>query len=453
MTGLKKISAFLLALTASLSVSCSGDGNSVHFAPTGSETWTFMIYLAADNSLDGYDDLDVQEIKNGLASSNNPNINVIILQDKSGSGDSAMYRAAYNTWEQLDDGGTGTGHTPALVEVNTGDPSVLSDFISHCKTYFAADHYALIIWNHGSGSRKKSTSTTSITKAIAEDDTSSDILYMDEVQQALAANFSSSSKLDVIGFDACLMGTVEVAYEMKYLASYMIASMASEWAYGWDYGRIFSSMTNDDYASPDPVLLAGLGVSTYRDSTKMYSDQTMSAVDLSQIDSLTAAVNSFAAALCSENKQSTIEATRNSSTYFYTSSSERVSFPYYDLGSFAAKIAASTSYSSNLRNAAQNVLASLADAVVTAYAGSYYGGYYGDGGDVYRGLSIFFSYNETDYSSQWWYTSRDTTTYGSTYLYGKLDFCTFDSDGTVENWKELMEYWYDYDGTRNSDTW
>jgi len=460
---------FCLAGTLSLLmlISCSGGGGSndgggasAHFAPAEDETWTFMIYIAADNNLDGYDDLDIDEIRNGINSSYNSHVNIIVLQDKSGSNDSAMYRIAPDTYERLDDGDSGTGHTSSLGEVNTGDPAVLSDFISHCKTNFPADRYMLIIWNHGDGTRKKSSSYsdssyTEVTKAIAEDDTSSDILYIDEVQQAVSANFGGARpKIDAIGFDACLMGTIEVACELKDLASYMCASMASEWGYGWDYNRIFSAMTIDSSGISTPETLAKLAVSSYRNSTYSVSNQTMSAVDLSLLDQLKTAVDAFAAGLKNENSQSTIESTRDQSHCFYTTAAEARSYPYIDLGDFACRVYSNAVYSSTLRTLADDVLSSLADTVILAYAGSSYGGYYGSGSTVKKGLSIFFTEDSDDYEYQWWYTALDTASeYGASYLYGNIDSCTSDSDGTVENWKELMEYWYDSDGIRNNDSW
>jgi len=443
---------YILSLLYLSFISCSHDEVSKHFAPTSDSTWTFMIYLAADNNLDGYDDLDIEDIKKGLSASQNPNMNVIILQDKSGSDDSSMHLANYNTYEQIHDGGTISGLSGG--EINTGDSDVLSDFMGYCKTNYSADHYALIIWNHGGGSRGKGEEDTDM-KAIAWDETSGDdCLYMDEVQQAISSNFSSSDKLDVIGFDACLMGTVEIAYEMKDLAEYMIASMANEWVYGWDYERLFSKMTMDDESRTDTEYLVKLGVSTYRDSTKAYSNQTMSGVDLSKVDSLKTFLDTFAATLYKEGSQSLIESTRDASISFYGTTSYRVYYPYYDLGDFAERIYSSPLYSSSLRSAASDLLTALGNTVVLSYGGPYYGGYYGSGSSTHKGLSIFFSYSESDYSYQWWYTSTDTVSeYGSDYLYGKLDFCTFDNDGTVENWKELMEAWYDSGSSNNSDTW
>ncbi len=438
--------------------SCSSDDDSttVHFAPDSSNTWTFMIYIGADNSLDGYDDIDVEEMISGLSSSANSYVNVILLQDKSGSDDSAMYRITSEGKERLDDGGTGTGHTTALGEINTGDPIVLSDFIYYSITNFPAERYMLVLWNHGNGTRKKSYSAdsyTSVTKSICQDETSDDILYMDEVSQALSDHFDETSAVDLSGMDACLMGIVEVAYEMKNLAGYMCASMAEEWGYGWDYEAIFSTMTADGEYDSSAETLAELTVSSYRTSTSGYPDQTMSAVDLSGMDSLKSAIDSFAAALSDEEEQTSIESTRDSSDHFYTAS-EAVSFPYTDLGDFASGIASDGAYSSSLRNSASAVVSALSDSVISAYAGSSYGGYYGSGAEVQRGLSIFFTADEDDYQYQWWYTSLDTaSTYGASYLYGNLDFCTADSDGTVENWKELMEYWYDSDNSNNDDTW
>jgi hypothetical protein len=61
-----------------------------------------------------------------------------------------------------------------------------------------------------------------VARAVAWDDTNSDVLYMKEVLQALEGakqgiqeRLHTALKIDVVGFDACVMGMVEVAYALR----------------------------------------------------------------------------------------------------------------------------------------------------------------------------------------------------------------------------------------------
>ncbi len=466
---------------------------SVNFAPSASAKWTIMVYLDGDNDLEPFALLDFQEMKTGMAAlgaeAGDPSqyINLIVMIDRipgysnaelegENFTDTRYFKITKDGATRLDDGGTGDGHVANLGEKNMGDPATLTAFIDYCNTYHSADHYALILWNHGSGARssnldeplavkdtsfKKSLDKPMIigsaqkgVKAICDDETDGDILYIDEVQQAIAD--SSITKLDIIGFDACLMGTIEVAYEFRDLADYMVGSMNLEWGNGWDYNRLFSGMTGN---SSDAKELAKLMVKQYRDSTSTTSSETQSATDLSKIAALKTAVDAFAVKLAAENKKSRIETTRDLSYNFYTSDVDSINYPYYDLGDFAYQISTDTGYSEDLKNSAETVITKLSETVVSAYANTGFGNYYGTGAEVKRGLSIFFSrgnltyWDDSHYAYQWWYTSRNIVfDYGTDFEYGRIDFCDFNDNGSVETWKELMEYYYNPGGTASADT-
>ena len=186
-------------------------GITVDFLPAAGNTWTFMIYLDGDNNLDSYAITDFIDMVNGVQNANNTNLNVLVLHDKYGTGNTTLYRLTT----------AGAVQIGAITEENMGNPATLSNFINYCKTNYAANHYALILWNHGDGARSiesdnqmyiaKNSSLKSKTflsgiqmsKAICEDVTNGDLLYLDELRQAIEANFTPAGKLDLIGFDAC----------------------------------------------------------------------------------------------------------------------------------------------------------------------------------------------------------------------------------------------------------
>ena len=201
-------------------------------------------------------------------------------------------------------------------ELNMGDKNTLSRFINHCKTNYEGN-YALVLWNHGGGWREYTTTNepisgtsivlsglpvigdevpmledhTTANRAVCWDESSSsDCLYMDEVQQAV-----TGKGLTVIGFDACLMGMIEVAYEIRNKASYMIASEQSEPGDGWDYTGFLNAFKASSNRSA--LDLCSAVVDTYGTFYGDTSETTLSAVDLSKIDGLFSALNTFAQSL------------------------------------------------------------------------------------------------------------------------------------------------------------
>jgi len=85
----------------------------------------------------------------------------------------------------------------------------LTDFTNWCIQNYPADNYALILWDHGSG--WKNISLLEVTKGICWDVTNSDYLTTLELRSALFSIYTSNNiKLDIVAFDSCLMGMIEV---------------------------------------------------------------------------------------------------------------------------------------------------------------------------------------------------------------------------------------------------
>ena len=445
-------------------------------------TWTIMIYLDADNNLDYYGVDDFEEMMDGFMAAYNKgsmgNLDIIVLFDRWEDQeipdwhDTRLYRIG-TTAERLEGNGffdAPITATSTTAELNMGDQDTLYDFIRYCKTYYPADHYALVLWNHGEGVRSTGGRPgTSSVKSVCIDDSHGDSLYLEEIQQALGDTFSSSDKLDIIAFDACLMGMVEVAYEFRSLADYFVASMNYVQLKGWDYERLFSNMHgNMDESLLTPADLSFHVVDSYRSfitSTLYDSGQTMTAVKLWEMEQLKASIDSLATVLntlehnhhlTSDNSASPLEEIRDASYHFYESNYLSIYYPYYDLYDLCTGFDES-GISSSLSNAAQDVVTSLGSAILWTFgqidSSFSIPSYAGSGASAPRGLSILFprgnrrrwDTSEDSYVSYYfydhWYTSYDIS--GSEEEPGQIDFCTYDSDTSVESWLELFEAWYD----------
>src|SRR5262249_4318023 len=87
-----------------------------------------------------------------------------------------------------------------------GDPNALADFIAWSVANYPADRYALVLWDHGGGT----------IGGFGPDQNYDSKLDLTELDAALAdAKARTGATLELIGFDACLLGTLEYAAKLK----------------------------------------------------------------------------------------------------------------------------------------------------------------------------------------------------------------------------------------------
>ena len=275
-----------------------------------------LVYIDADNNLEGDGLDDFMEMASVGSTSA---VNIVVQMDRTPD-----YASSYNNWTDTRRFYIRKNDTPSsppvaiLGEKNMGDPAVLQDFVTWGVTHYPAEHYLLVIWNHGGGwkelqqrlasvrtAQARSAGHEAIVKEVAYDDTDADFLYMKELQQALEASkenvnqrYSTFVKLDIVGFDACLMGMVEVGYALRNTASYMVGSEELEPGSGWPYDTILRDLTANPGMSPKQ--LCETIVAKYVDSYPASSDVTLSALDQSQILTLSAGIDAFTTAAQSE---------------------------------------------------------------------------------------------------------------------------------------------------------
>lgn len=176
------------------------------------------------------------------------------------------------------------GDDPRLKEKNMAASKTLSDFVVWAVNKFPADNYALIMNGHGDG-----------WKGLLPDTSDNDIMTMQELKQALAnAQAVTGKKINIVGFDACLMAMVEVGYQIKDNGDIMVASEASERGYGWRYNVILK-----DLKTKTPRQFA---TAIVNDVPNNPSVDTLSAVDLTAIGPLKTDIDNFAKELKSGMK-------------------------------------------------------------------------------------------------------------------------------------------------------
>lgn len=115
-----------------------------------------------------------------------------------------------------------------LNQKNMGEAATLTDFLKWGQKNYPTNHNMLILWDHGGGAAKG---------VCFDENYSFDALSLGELKTALK-EAKLNTKFDIIGFDACLMASIEVAATVKDYAKYMIASEEIVPSGGWDYNTV-----------------------------------------------------------------------------------------------------------------------------------------------------------------------------------------------------------------------
>jgi hypothetical protein len=319
--------------------------------------WTLMVFLNGDNNLESFAVDDFMEMSqvgslDATDGTKRPIVNVVTQFDRirpAGGGRDRTDKR-YGNW-----GGTlrfrvtkGMEPTPAnavqdLGEVDMGKGENLSQFVSWARTNYPARRYMLVLWDHGQGWRLSNllrlrdrhtlrpsassrdgepdsaplrladTATvldlqrgafeyvpsdlnvTDVFRSISTDDTDGSVLFNREIQDELQT-LLGANRLDVIGFDACLMSMVETAFSMRRVAAVMVGSEELEPGQGWNYELLLRGI------AADPTMdAAGLGravVKAFRDHYSTFSNETtLSAVSLDEAEGVATGVSELADAL------------------------------------------------------------------------------------------------------------------------------------------------------------
>jgi hypothetical protein len=177
----------------------------------------------------------------------------------------------------------GLSHGTVLPEGSIAEPEVLAGFLKYGIQNVPADRYGLIFWDHGSG----------VPIGFGYDELR-EPRYMD--MTALAEGLETGldgERLAFIGFDACLMATVEVAAACAPFADLLIASEELEPFGGWDYAPIMRALGENPAVDGEEV--GRVIVNSYFSSRKHSGETlTLSVADLRKIGPVVEAVGALA---------------------------------------------------------------------------------------------------------------------------------------------------------------
>jgi hypothetical protein len=296
------------------------------------KSWTVMIYMNAKNNLEESALRNFDEIAEVGSSKD---VDIVVALGRLNEHPDDCQRCNRHPWSgvrffHLEQGPDPEGGKPVrkLLVGDMGSPRTLEAFVRFSRREFPSRHYALIIWGHGYGfsflnaSRQLGivTHTGSVAdsgesvgeaphgcttpngaegnlKAVSSDQDFGHLLFNRQIEETLRKILGKGPKLDLLGFDACLMGSVEIAYGMRDVADYLVASEDLIPSCSWTYQGPLHDLVAQA-ASMDGRGLAHEFVAGY---ARKFADgptfATLSAIRLDQLDALSTEISGLAVAL------------------------------------------------------------------------------------------------------------------------------------------------------------
>lgn len=297
-------------------------------------SWTVLVYMVADNDLEPFALADLAEMSQVGQTGD---FRFVVQADRAegytadGIGNLPNWTSTkrlvveQGAFVELED----------LGEVNMGDPNTLADFIQWGMRTYPADRTALIFWDHGSAWRGFG----------ADESLDLDALSVTEMQAGIAAGLQQAGggTFALVGYDACLMSSWEMALALRPYAEYLLASEELEPGHGWDWAS-FGVAAND--ATVNPVVLSrsiidGFHAQAVANDTA--ANITLSLTDLYALDELQQGIELLATEGQRNLDEGAITLARavDTSLSFNRTPDPSQSSHMVDLGSLAATLAAS----------------------------------------------------------------------------------------------------------------
>lgn len=332
MNHLKNFSLFLILFLKNTSILSTNEKSTIHYSsaieefihwektclrvkkntpivPLGKKQWSIIVYMAADNDLRNFAARNIQQMAS-IGSS--INVNILVHLDIKISSTQKVTRHYYvadnASIYQMN------ANDPYTQSMDSGDPNTLVKTCIWVAQDFSAEHYALILWNHGTGILDPAKYKVSHpdffvfdtgnhifrldrsipfidfieqgNRGVCWDDSTGNFLTNQKLSTALnyICHNVLGKKFSIIGFDACLMAMIEVGNLIAPYADLMVASQEVEMGAGWDYQKTLEPFL---HGAPTPVNLAKNIIAGYqRTYNSLTNDYTLSAVDLNSIATL-----------------------------------------------------------------------------------------------------------------------------------------------------------------------
>lgn len=302
-------------------------------------SWSLLVYIAAHNNLATHGNTSLQQL---IAAGSTPQVKLAALYDKPMGATRHLI------------GPPGQQDEESLGNFDSGDPDALLETVKWAFERHPARRYGLVLWSHGSGYwtheelkkialevhaahgemvtpereaavragsaeraagersmalfrttlRRILAPASSAERAILYDDGTAhsvDTLELQRVMRAIQAFIGQP--LDLLGMDACLMGNLEVAYQVRDAVGCLVASEELVPGTSWPYPAILSALqAQPEMSAADlaKLIVARYAAHYTTNPPKLNGgDVTKVALDLGQIEALRQPAKALAEALLS----------------------------------------------------------------------------------------------------------------------------------------------------------
>lgn len=250
-------------------------------------TWTYLVYLLADNDLEPYMLRDLEDL---MQVGSGGKLTILAQVDRADGG-SASSVGGLDDFTDARRVRVEPGRLSPLAElgeVNMGSSGTLSDFVRWGIEAAPADHYALVLRDHGGAWGRFG----------ADASHENDGMSLPELTRALdiaSAATELRGPIDLVGFDACLLGAWEVAVALSGRAHYLLASEEVAPAHGWDQSAIGLLKSGGDARSLGGALIDAYAGRAAREGTLARS--TLSLTELRGVSAVSARLGELTGAL------------------------------------------------------------------------------------------------------------------------------------------------------------
>ncbi|TCW39428.1 cysteine peptidase C11 family protein [Laceyella sacchari] len=253
----------------------------------GKDDYTLMVYMVGSDleSGSGFASKDLQEM---MKVGSTQKTNVIV---ETGGSNQWRQKGISNKYNQR--WLVNKGKLQLLKKLENrdmGKSSTLSDFITWTVKNYPAKKYAIVFWNHGSGA---------VQGYGADELHNYNALRLNELRQAFeTARKKTNVQFDLIGFDACLMASLEIGQLLQPYGKYLVASEELEPGHGWNYTPIANAIAKNGAITGDrlgKVILDGFKKQAQAEET--VEDITLSVVDLAKLNPVVTAFRDLVKAM------------------------------------------------------------------------------------------------------------------------------------------------------------
>ncbi len=271
--------------------SCEKDYNE----PLQKQGRQLLVYMIADNNLDYFAINDINEMEQGLADTGTANNEVLVFIDRGANGKPShpyLMRIVPDTTSQIK-----SEILKVYPEMNSANAQTLARVLSDMGELTGRQYQSkgLVLWSHGNAwlppevslysDRDKIVDTTSVKKlkSFGLDENFPKANQHKEMDIKEMANVLSGYHFHYLLFDACFMGTIEVAYELKNVCDYIISSPTEVLSAGFPYHQIMPGLLANNF---DPLFIARQKHEFYLAQKGILSSSSVSVIKTSNLGEL-----------------------------------------------------------------------------------------------------------------------------------------------------------------------